>query len=138
MAVMEAAPTQVPISQEQHPSQNTPRTGPGTLVHLMAVLKVAPTLAPIPQGQHPRPKNSRENLTALFVTASTPVLLQRAQALTYKPGHSAVKRKARLILDTGSQRTYVSTRSREHLRLPTESSERIPDSSWIVGVNEPM
>lgn len=72
-----------------------------------------------------RPKNSRENLTALYVSASTPVLLQTAQALTYKPGHSAVKRKARLILDSGSQRTYVSTRLREHLRLPTESSERI-------------
>ena len=33
--------------------------------------------------------------------------------------------KARLILDSGSQRTYVSARLREHLNLPAESSQRI-------------
>lgn len=33
--------------------------------------------------------------------------------------------KAQLILDSGSQRTYVSARLREHLNLPAESSQRI-------------
>ena len=33
--------------------------------------------------------------------------------------------KARFILDSGSQRTYVSTRLRERLKLLTENTERI-------------
>lgn len=33
---------------------------------------------------------SRQHLTALYVSASTPVLLQTANALTYEPGNSAV------------------------------------------------
>ncbi|XP_068675693.1 uncharacterized protein [Montipora foliosa] len=70
-------------------------------------------------------RNSRQNLTALYVSVSTPVLLQTANALSYKPGNSAVRVKARLILDSGSQRTYVSARLREHLNLSAESSQRI-------------
>ena len=72
-----------------------------------------------------RSRNSKQNLAALYVSASTPVLLQTANALTFKPGNSATKAKARLILDSGSQRTYVSARLRDHLNLPAESSQRI-------------
>ena len=72
-----------------------------------------------------RSRKSRQNLTALYVSASTPVLLQTANALTFKPGNLAAKAKARLILDSGSQRTYVSARLRDHLNLPAESSQTI-------------
>ena len=72
-----------------------------------------------------QPKTLKQNLTALYVSAATPVLLQTAKALTYKPGNSAVTVKARFILDSGSQPTYVSTRLRERLRLLTENTERI-------------
>ena len=81
--------------------------------------------APTQEQIQNRSRNSRQNLTALYVSASTPVLLQTANALSYKPGNSAVRVKARLILDSGSQRTYVSARLREHLNLPAESSQRI-------------
>ena len=69
--------------------------------------------------------NLRQNLTALYVSASTPVLLQTANALTYKPGNSAAQVKARLTLYSGGQQAYVSARLREHLNLPAESSQRI-------------
>ena len=72
-----------------------------------------------------QPKTLKQNLTALYVSAATPVLLQTAKALTYKPGNSAVTVKARFILDSGSQRTYVSTRLRQRLKLLTENTERI-------------
>ena len=72
-----------------------------------------------------QPKTLKQNLTALYVSAATPVLLQTAKALTYKPGSSAVTVKARFILDSGSQRTYVSTRLRGRLRLLTENTERM-------------
>ncbi|XP_068739252.1 uncharacterized protein [Montipora capricornis] len=81
--------------------------------------------APTQEQIQNRSRNSRHNLTALYISASTPVLLQTATALTYKPGNSAAKAKARLILDSGSQRAYVSARLREHLNLPAESSQRI-------------
>ena len=81
--------------------------------------------APTQEQIQNRSKNSRQNLTALYVSASTPVLLQTANALTYEPGNSAAKAKARLILDSGTQRTYVSARLREHLNLPAESSQMI-------------
>ena len=80
---------------------------------------------PTQEEVHNRSRNSRQILTALYVSASTPVLLQTANALTFKPGYSAAKAKALLILDSGSQRTYVSARLRDHLNLPTESSQRI-------------
>ena len=83
--------------------------------------RVPPALEPTQN----RSRNSRQNLTALYVSATTPVLLQTANALTYNPRNSAAKVKARLILDSGSQRTYVSARLREHLNLPAESSQRI-------------
>ncbi|XP_068758056.1 uncharacterized protein [Montipora capricornis] len=81
--------------------------------------------APTQEQIQNRSRNSRQNLTALYVSASTPVLLQTANALSYKPGNLAVRVKARLILDSGSQRTQVSARLREHLNLPAESSQRI-------------
>ena len=81
--------------------------------------------APRQEQNQKQPKTLKQNLTALYVSAATPVLLQTAKALTYKPGNSGVTVKARFILDSGSQRTYVSTRLRERLKLPTENTERI-------------
>ena len=111
--------TVVPIFQEQHLSKNILRSNQGTIG--VNSSRAAPTQEQIQNSS----RNSRQNLTALYVSASTPVLLQTANALTYMPGKSAVKVKARLILDSGSQRTYVSARLREHLNLPAESSQRI-------------
>ena len=84
-----------------------------------------PRAAPRQEQNQKQLKTSKQNLTALYVSAATPVLLQTAKALTYKPDNSAVTVKARFILDSGSQRTYVSTRLRERLKLLTENTERI-------------
>ena len=81
--------------------------------------------APTREQIQTRLGNSIQNLTALYVSASNPVRLETANALTYKPGNSAAKEKARLNLDSASQRTYVNARLREHLNLPAESSQRI-------------
>ena len=62
-----------------------------------------PRAAPRQEQNQKQPKTSKQNLTALYVSAATPVLLQTAKALTYKPGNSAVTVKARFILDSGSQ-----------------------------------
>ena len=84
-----------------------------------------PRTAPRQEQNQKQPMTSTQNLTALYVSAATSVLLQTAKALTYKPSNSAVTVKARFVLDSGSQRTYVSTRLRERLKLLTENTERI-------------
>ena len=84
-----------------------------------------PRAAPRQEQNQKQPKTSKQNPTALYVSTATPVLLQTAKALTYKPGNSAVTVKARFILGSGSQRTNVSTRLRERVKLLTENTKRI-------------
>ena len=63
--------------------------------------------ASLPQNQTssspPRESNGRP--TVLYVNASTPILLQTAKAAIYRPDQPAEKFVARLILDSGSQRS---------------------------------
>ena len=71
------------------------------------------------------PRDMNENPTALYVNAATPILLQTAKAAVYKPGQPTEKFYARLILDSGSQRSYVTTSVREQLKLSTEKRQTI-------------
>ena len=56
------------------------------------------------------PHESQNGSTALYVVTSTPILLQTAKAVIYKPGLPSEKFLARLILDNGSQRSNVTTK----------------------------
>ena len=63
--------------------------------------------------------------TVLFIDAKTSVLLQTAKIFvsrTDDPNHHI---QARLIFDTGSQRSYVSPRLRNALQLPTINQETL-------------
>ena len=52
-----------------------------------------------------------------YVDAKTSVLLQTAQAMVSGTGHDEKSVKARVILDSCSQRSYVSCRQKESLNL---------------------
>ncbi|XP_044165250.1 uncharacterized protein LOC122949186 [Acropora millepora] len=84
-------------------------------------------LASLPQSRtsHDPPKESSGRPTVLYVNASTPILLQTAKAAIYRPGQPNEKFLARLILDTGSQRSYVTTTVKDKLRLPSERKQTI-------------
>ena len=56
---------------------------------------------------------------------SMPILLQTAKAAIYRPGQPNKKFLARLILDSGSQRSYVTTTVKDKLRLPSERKQTI-------------
>ena len=71
------------------------------------------------------PLRESSGSTALYVNASTPILLQTAKAVIYRPDQPTNKFLARLILDTGSQRTYVTTKVKNDLNLPTEGKQTI-------------
>ena len=83
--------------------------------------------ASLPQSQTScsPPRESSGRLTVLYVNVSTPILLQTAKAAIYRPGQPNDKFLARLILDSGSQRSYVTTTVKDKLRLPSERKQTI-------------
>ena len=83
--------------------------------------------ASLPQSQTScsPPRESSGRLTVLYVNVSTPILLQTAKAAIYRPGQPNEKFLARLILDSGSQRSYVTTTVKDKLRLPSERKQTI-------------
>ena len=68
--------------------------------------------------QQPRSNNST---LSMYVDARTPVLLQMATTIVYSKNRPAVPMKARLILDSGSQKSYIYV-LRNELKLPSERS----------------
>ena len=55
--------------------------------------------------------------TSLYVDSSKAILLQTALVEAYNPGDSSVTLKLRIILDSGSQRSYVKQRVKDALAL---------------------
>ena len=90
-------------------------SGPSTSSH-QAQLPRTSTLA---ATQQPRSNNST---LSMYVDSRTPVLLQTATTMVYSKSRPAVPMKARLILDSGSQKSYISADLRNELKLPSERS----------------
>ena len=63
--------------------------------------------------------------TVLFIDTKTSVLLQTAKIFVSRTDDPNHRIQARLIFDTGSQRSYVSTRLRNALQLPTINQETL-------------
>ena len=61
----------------------------------------------------------------LFIDTKTSVLLQTAKIFVSRADDPNHRIQARLIFDTGSQRSYVSTRLRNALQLPTINQETL-------------
>ena len=75
-------------------------------------------------GSENNPLKQQTNGTNLFVSSKTPVLLQTAQATITQGDDATVNSaKVRVILDSGSQRSYITNRVRNQLNLPTEKTE---------------
>ena len=58
--------------------------------------------------------------TALYVDVNKTIFLQTALALVYNPCFPQSSLKVRIVLDSGSQRSYVSNRVRDALSLVPE------------------
>ena len=80
--------------------------------------------APIPpqQGLTVQPGT---NTVVCYSNSSTPVLLQTAQATVYNPQRPECKVKARIILDSGSQRTYLTDNLKNILQLPVLERKQV-------------
>ena len=53
------------------------------------------------------------------------MFLQTAQAVVYNPQQPEVKVRARIILDSGSQRTYLTNNLKNILQLPTLEKKQV-------------
>ena len=69
------------------------------------------------------PKGSKPPVVTLYVDAKTPVLLQTATTGVLRPDSSSPVIPARMILDSGSQRSYITNQLKTALSLPTEQVE---------------
>jgi hypothetical protein len=56
----------------------------------------------------------------LLVEGNTASLLQTARATVYNPTQPEVQMRVRIVLDTGSQRSYVSSTVQNQLNLPSK------------------
>ena len=83
--------------------------------------------APLPANSQSTSRHQRANglptSSMHYVDAKVPVLLQTARACVYNTEQSQSAMEIRIILDSGSQRSYVTTRVKETLGLRSESAE---------------
>ena len=63
--------------------------------------------------------------TTLYLEASRTVLLQTAVAEVYNPNDQTQRRSIRIIMDSGSQRSYLTAKVKQDLRLETVRTQRL-------------
>ena len=76
-------------------------------------------------GGDPKITSRGNENTVLFIDTKTSVLLQTAKIFVSRADDPNHRIQARLIFDTGSQRSYVSTRLKNALQLPTINQETL-------------
>ena len=103
---------------KQHDSNGQSAGGSGNSSAQSRTVSSSTTQAPLTLGHTP------STTTGLYcVNSDTPVLLQTAQAYVHKPTSPACGVTIRLMLDGGSQRSYITERVREALGLESEGTE---------------
>ena len=77
------------------------------------------------RGTGPNLDSAATNVTpttaSLYVDADKTVLLQTAQASIFNPQRSQASLQVRVVLDTGSQRSYITDRAKDALSLTPEN-----------------
>ena len=71
------------------------------------------------------PKVMKDSTVNLHVDAKIPIMLQTAQVRIYDPQDSRKFVNARLIFDSGSQKSNVLSKTRNALDLPTFAQEQV-------------
>ena len=83
---------------------------------------------PMPEGASQASGSVQVSTSTMYVDSQTPVLLQMARLQLFNFDNVTVPPnsiKVRAIMDSGSQRTYVTSRVRESLHLPVKRTETL-------------
>ena len=97
---------------------------PANLTPLQPTNSVTPVPSPGPQYQC-LTAQSAINSVVFHTDSTTPVFLQTAQAMVYNPQQPEVRVRARIILDSGSQRTYLTNNLKNILQLHTLEKKQV-------------
>ena len=100
-------------SQGRRPSQQPPPNPPAE----------TPT-------SHETPTDHGQSTIATYAGSLNSVLLQTARLHLFNPSSETLSATARAILDTGSQRTYITRRIRDVLKLPAVRTESVRISTF--------
>ena len=73
------------------------------------------------QVMQPEPQEA----TNLFTESKPSILLQTAQAEIFNPDNTGRKMVVRVVFDSGSQRSYITERVKDYLKLPVAAREKI-------------
>ena len=90
-----------------------------------------PTQTAVTTSTQPNPpttqnmRASQPPVLSMYVATRTPVLLQTAKAQVFRQDRPSSTVNTRIIFDSGSQRSYIVSRIRDLLALPTEITERV-------------
>ena len=77
-----------------------------------------------PASEQPTIMQKRTPTTSnICIDSQTPILLQTAQMLLFNPSSPEQHHTARAVMDSGSQRTYITSRLRYQLNLTTKRRE---------------
>ena len=79
--------------------------------------------APPPQRQQQPPAST--NISISRDPSNHSVLLQTARATVHNVNDASISCNVRLILDTGSQKTYITSKLRDELKLPTIRTDKV-------------
>ena len=78
------------------------------------------------------PPNSNTTTGLYCVNADTPVLLQTAQAYIHKPSNPSCGMIIRLMLDRGSQRSYINSEGKRSAKVGVQMNRESAHSNiWI-------
>ena len=106
-------------------TQNSPTPVQNTLTPTAALNPTAPAF-PVPHSS-----------TTLFMGSSKAVLLQTAVTEVYNPNNPASTLKLRLILDSGSQRSYLTERVKHTLGLKRVKSQQLSIATFGASKGDP-
>ena len=74
-------------------------------------------------------------LVNCFISAEKSVLLQSARAVITDPNNPSLEMNVRVLLDSCSQRSYISQRLRDVLKLPTVRTDQLMIKHLVLSLN---
>ena len=94
----------------------------------------ATTSAPVTTGNLNPEAPAYTPTTGLWTYTGKSVLLQTARATAFNPDHPSRTTQVRIVMDTGSQRSYVTDSTREGLALTVVGKQRMTITTF--GANQ--
>ena len=119
-------------SEEHHQSETADSSSPCATSNPATLTATHSTLNPSAPAYDPAP-----NSTALCAGSDAVILLQTALADISNPEYPSLVQKARIVMDCGSQRSYLARRVKDNLSLPVIDNQNLSIAAFGSSKGEP-